>query len=899
MKNPRIFVIFVLVLLCSQCTQAQNIWSFSPSVRDPLIQLATVVNGTDPNRVTDSRTTSSGNPTSLAIDTSGRFVFFSSSTDNIIRRIDLIKNEVKTIAGKYQVAAPGCEPCYAQDTRFNYPSYITIDKNNNLYVADANNNVVKKIRLSDYYCTVVAGNRLPRNYGCVSGDGYPDGDGAIATTVAVNYPMGIATDKYGDLYIGEWGSSHTEECISLVSPVGSRIWKLTVSTGRLSVVAGFDGVKNSPYPIEYLSKTVSSYNPKRIIDNVYGQFAGLSVDDSMNIFFTSGQKVLWKLSRATGKLSHYAGYYFNLNTGSPSNYRAPGQPASMVGFDVVATQYELGTSTQTFVDTEGDLFLISSNKVLKINRHSKKIVALLNSTSVTFDYDSKNGLPASQQVFGVAALSFDKRDSVYITGPSAGRILAGSIKGGWRGSDYDFCKNTNWDNNVVPVGAMNALIPAILSPNPWPIITCNVTLSNLRIKAGGILEIASGGSLTADVITIEPGGSLIGKGNVNCSYVYLGQKLLPQRGWRVFANPFSTPKNIQENANINFIRINTSFRYPNNPTLDTRIFNNSTNNWTNFTDANIASTTNHAIFIRGTQEEATRETYTSGPSGMDYYSVGSLLPLNSTVTIPAPANANNFSLTGNPFAAPITSMALTGGVRRAYYVYQIDQGSTDADKRTKRGGWSPVLLSDTVTTIPVLGVIQWKQPAGTFNVTTNDLRPRGTPVSNYISFEKQLRHLELAVTDSADTQDKLFVSVDPLSTDKGTDFNDLEKINNTGLNIYTIAEDKTHLAVDTRSNLNTRIPLGITAENGTYNLLVNNNNLPEGTTVYLNDNFEHRVIDLTKKSKYSFSVNSQNESKGDNRFSLQISQNKSTAYLNDDSNRGFKVLLFKNKQRAF
>ena len=890
MKNPRIFAIFVLLLLCSQCTQAQNIWSFSPSVNNGILNLNQVGLVGDPYRVTDSRITESGG-ISIAIDTSGKYVFVCDGSHSVIRRIDIKKNEVQTIAGRYNIVGFGGDGGDAKYATLNQPWYITIDKNNNLYIADNGNNRVRKIRLSDNIITTVAGNGNWNNSGC------NDGDGEIATNTSVSAPSGLAVDKYGDLYITEWGSSHTSGCVPTINPFGSRLWKLTMSTGRLTVIAGFDGLQPTPStPQENLSPS-NSYNPKRVQNNFMQQFTAVAVDDSMNVFFASAQKLIWKVSRATGKMSLYAGWEA-ITTGIPnggqSNYGNP-----MGGFNVPATNYELGITMQIFVDGEGDLFMCSGNKVLKINRHSKKLVALINSNSSTFQFDTQNGLPASQQLFPSTALAFDKNDSVYLSAVGSGRVMAGSIKGGWKGSDYDFCKNTNWDNNVVPTGAMNALIPAIVSPNPWPIITCNITLSNLRIKAGGILEVASGGTLNADCITIEPGGSLIGKGNVNCSYVYLGQKLLPQRGWRVFANPFSTPKNIQENANINFIRINTSFRYPNNPTLDTRVFNNSTNSWTNFTDANIASRTNHAIFIRGTQEEATRETYTSGPSGMDYYSVGTLLPLNSTVTIPAPANANNFNLTGNPFAAPITSMALTGGVRRAYYVYQIDQGATDTDKRTKRGGWSPVLLSDTVTTIPVLGVIQWKQPAGTFNVTTNDLRPRGTPVSNYISFEKQLQHLELAVTDSGFTQDKLFVSVDPLSTDKGTDFNDLEKINNTGINIYTIAEDKTHLAVDTRSNLNTRIPLGITAENGTYNLLVNNNNLPEGTTVYLNDNFEHRVIDLTKKSKYSFSVNSQNESKGDNRFSLQISQNKSTAFLKDYSNSGFKAQLFKNKNRVF
>ncbi len=891
MKNPRIFAIFVLVLLCSQCTQAQNIWSFSPSIAGPTILMNSLSTSADQYKVTSSDSTDSGGA-SIAIDTSGKFVYVCDGIRSIIRRIDIKNRQVKTIAGRYGQGAFYGDGGDAKNAALKNPVYITIDKNNNLYVADNGNNRIRKIRLSDNIITTVAGNGNSNNFDCT------DGEGVIATNAALNQPTGVAIDKYGDLYITEWGSSHTSQSnCSTIDPVGSRVWKLTMSTGRLNSVAGFNGLfATASDPLQTFS-TLNSFKPKRIKQNVLlQQFTAPAVDDSLNVFFASSQLYIWKLSRSTGKLSLYAGWEGNIS----------GTPNAVQSFNVPATYYLLSITTQIFIDPEGDLFMCSGGKVLKVNKHSKNIVALIN-PSGSYNYSTQNGQPASQQAFLSSAIAFDKSDSVYLSSEAqggitgtTGRVWAASIRGGWNGTDPDFCKNTNWDNNVVPQGAMNALIPAIPSPNPWPVITCNVNLSNLRIKAGGILEVASGGTLTADCITIEPGGSLIGKGVVNCSYVYLGQKLLPQRGWRVFANPFSTPKNIQENANINFIKINGNYRYSNNPTLDTRLFNNATNSWTNVTDTtSIASKINHAIFIRGTIEEATRETYASGPSGMDYFASGTLLPLNSTVTIPAPANANNFSLTGNPFAAPITSMALTGGVRRAYYVYQIDQGATVTDKRTKRGGWSPVLLSDTVTTIPVLGVIQWKQPAGTFDLTTNDLRPRGTPVSNYVAFEKSIQHIELAVTDSGVIQDKLFVSVDAHATDKGTDFNDLEKINNTGINIYTIAEDRTHLAVDTRSSLHTRIPVGITAENGTYNLVVNNNNLPEGTTVYLNDNFEHRVIDLTKKNKYSFSVNSQPDSKGDNRFSIQILQNKSTVFLKEYSNRDFRDPLFKNKQRVF
>jgi hypothetical protein len=563
----------------------------------------------------------------------------------------------------------------------------------------------------------------------------------------------------------------------------------------------------------------------------------------------------------------------------------------------------IGNATQALIDPEGDLFLVNVSRVSKINKHTGTLQDLIIPNGLGYNFSTQNGGGGGGGPNDIGlntnSIAFDKNDSIYLSGEND-RVLSGSLRGGWKGGSDDFCSNANWDINVVPGPSMNVLIPTIPAGVQWPVVRCNTTVSNVRIKAGGILEIAQGYTLTADCITVEPGGSIIGKGTVSCSYVYIGQKLLGQRGWRVLSHPFTTNKLLQQNANINGITINTIPLYPANNTLDTRVFSNASNSWSNVTLDNIAANTNHALFIRGLVSDVTRMTYSNNPSATSYYVSGTLNPLSNNFTFPAPANANNFTLTGNPFPAPITSLALTGGVRRAYYVYVINQGATDLEKRTKAGGWSPVLLSSATTTIPALGVIQWKQPASSFTVSTSDLLPRGTAASSYMfGYESGIQNLELAVTQSGNIQDKLFVSVDSHSTDKGTDPTDLEKLTISGLNIYTIAVDKTHLAVDARSDLNTRIPLGINAENGTYNFVVNNNNLPAGTTVYLNDNFEHKIIDLTKKSKYSFSINSQAGSQGNNRFSLQILQNNSTAFFRNTFNIGLNNQSFEKGTNAF
>ena len=238
MKNPRIYAIFVLALLCSQYIQAQNIWTFSPSVENPTIN--TVGTVTDPYQFTSSDSTVTDG-ISLAIDTSGKFVYVLNRTRHIIRRIDIRNRRVQTIAGRNNTPGFGGDGGDAKNALLNHPWYIVIDKNNNLYIADNGNNRVRKITLNNNIITTVAGSWRTTN-AC------DNGNGILATDAYIREPAGLALDKYGNLYITEWGTSHTSNtaCVPYIDPFGSRVWKLTVSTGILNSIAGFDGFANTP-----------------------------------------------------------------------------------------------------------------------------------------------------------------------------------------------------------------------------------------------------------------------------------------------------------------------------------------------------------------------------------------------------------------------------------------------------------------------------------------------------------------------------------------------------------------------------------------------------------------------------------------------------------------------------
>ena len=96
------------------------------------------------------------------------------------------------------------------------PLQAIFDATGNMYIADADNNVIRKVTTTGIISTV-AGN----------GTGGYSGDGGAATAAEMNYPQGIVFDAAGNLYISDAG----------------RIRKVVLSTGIITTFAG-DGTGN-------------------------------------------------------------------------------------------------------------------------------------------------------------------------------------------------------------------------------------------------------------------------------------------------------------------------------------------------------------------------------------------------------------------------------------------------------------------------------------------------------------------------------------------------------------------------------------------------------------------------------------------------------------------------------
>jgi RHS repeat-associated protein len=128
-------------------------------------------------------------PTGLAVDAGGSF-FIADTSNNRIRKVDTT-GIITTVAGNGSSGYSG-DLGPAVDAQLNHPTGLAVDAGGNLYFADTENNVIRKVDIDGIICTVAG----------IGDRGY-NGDGISATAAQLASPHGIAIDGEGDLFIGD------------------------------------------------------------------------------------------------------------------------------------------------------------------------------------------------------------------------------------------------------------------------------------------------------------------------------------------------------------------------------------------------------------------------------------------------------------------------------------------------------------------------------------------------------------------------------------------------------------------------------------------------------------------------------------------------------------------------
>lgn len=154
-------------------------------------------------------------PAAVAVDSSGN-VYIADQYNNRVRRVDSVSGVITTLAGIGSAAFSG-DGGPATAAQLYYPLGVAVDGNDNVYIADTNNQRVRKVDAETGVITTVAG---------IGSAGFA-GDGGLAIRAQLYTPDGVAVDSTGNLYIADTNNH--------------RVRKVDVSTGVITTVAGTGG----------------------------------------------------------------------------------------------------------------------------------------------------------------------------------------------------------------------------------------------------------------------------------------------------------------------------------------------------------------------------------------------------------------------------------------------------------------------------------------------------------------------------------------------------------------------------------------------------------------------------------------------------------------------------------
>ncbi len=272
---------------------------------------------------------------------------------------------IQTVAGT-GVAGYNGDGIPATSAELYNPYGVAVDSKGDLFIADAQNNLVREVNATTHLITTVAGTGVA---------GY-NGDGIAATSAELDTPIGVAVDSQGDLFIADDGNS--------------RVREVSAATGLISTIAGTGGYG---YNGDGIAATSAELNFP----------TGLAVDAAGDVFIADAHNnSVREVNAVTGLISTVAG------TGT-GGYNGDG---------IAATSAELNSPEGLAVDSAGNLFIVdNANQRVREISASTGLISTVAGTGF-FGYNG-DGIAA-----GSATLSFP----VGVALDSAGDLFIGDLE---------------------------------------------------------------------------------------------------------------------------------------------------------------------------------------------------------------------------------------------------------------------------------------------------------------------------------------------------------------------------------------------------------------------------------------------------------------------------------------
>ena len=312
-------------------------------------------------------------PQSTALDANGN-LYIADTDNNRVRKLDT-EGRVTTVAGTGSAGDSG-DNGPAINGRLNKPSGVAVDSWGNIYVADTENHRIRKVNTSGIITTVAG-----------TGSNDYSGDGGPATSARLDKPEGVAVHSLGSgpsvrIYIADTNN----HCIRKVDTSG--IITTVAGQGKKSGDEGDGG-----------SATYAKLNKPR----------GLALNYSEHIFIADSENDRVRKVDSSQVITTVAG------TGS-DGYNEDG---------IAATAARLHNPYGVFVDSAGNLFIADkdNHRLRVVSAHNDRIYTLAGTGSDHFNGDNKPAVEANlDRPGGVAMASTRGGGKIYIADTDNNRI---------------------------------------------------------------------------------------------------------------------------------------------------------------------------------------------------------------------------------------------------------------------------------------------------------------------------------------------------------------------------------------------------------------------------------------------------------------------------------------------
>ena len=306
------------------------------------------------------------NPFGVSTDNSGN-VYIADRDNCLVRKVNT-SGTISTFAGKAGNCVYSGDGSAATSAGLRYPTKVVADSSGNIYIADEFSCAIRKVAASTGIISTVAGTGV-----C----GYTS-DGGLATSAKLNYPMGVAVDGSNNLYIAD--------------TYNYRVRKVSASTGNISTIAGngtagFGGDG-------YSGTAAKLYYPTDV-----------ALDSAGNIFIADQSNNRVRVLNRSGIINTFAG---NGATG----FQGDGD---------YATETSLYNPTQVAVDAAGDVLICDdyNNRIRLVN--TSGIIYTLAGTG-TYGFFGDGGNAAGAMLANPVGVGVDKSGNIYIGDSRNNRI---------------------------------------------------------------------------------------------------------------------------------------------------------------------------------------------------------------------------------------------------------------------------------------------------------------------------------------------------------------------------------------------------------------------------------------------------------------------------------------------